>query len=135
MAFTEEEIAYIRSQPLARLGTVDGDGQPDVAPVGFDFDGTYFYVSGVGWEKTRKYRNVANGHTKVALVFDDLATVDPWAPRFVRVYGTADMVERTGYIGPGTYMRIKPETSWAGNLAGRPIGGSNGYTPPTRTRH
>jgi pyridoxamine 5'-phosphate oxidase family protein len=135
MTFSEEEIAYIKSQPLARLGTVDGDGQPDVAPVGYDFDGTYFYVGGVAWEKTRKFRNVATGHTKVALVFDDLASVDPWAPRFVRIYGTADMVERTGYIGTGTYMRIKPETSWAGNLAGRPYGGSHGYAPPTRTTH
>ena len=135
MAFSEQEVAYIRSQRLARLGTVDGDGQPDVAPVGFDFDGTYFYVGGVKWEKTRKFRNVVAGHTKVALVFDDLASVDPWAPRFVRVYGTAEMVERTGYIGHGTYMRIKPETSWAQNLAGKPFGGSNGFAPAVRTRH
>jgi pyridoxamine 5'-phosphate oxidase family protein len=135
MAFTEEEIAYIRSQHLVRLGTVDGDGQPDVAPVGFDFDGTYFYIGGVAWERTRKFRNVKDGHTKVALVWDDLASIDPWAPRFIRVYGTADFVERTGLIGTGTYMRIKAETSWAGNLAGKPSGGPHGFTPPTRTKH
>ena len=27
--FTEKEIAYIRSQPLGRIATVDQDGQPD----------------------------------------------------------------------------------------------------------
>jgi pyridoxamine 5'-phosphate oxidase family protein len=32
MSFTEEEIAYIRSQPLARLSTVDAEGQPEVTP-------------------------------------------------------------------------------------------------------
>ena len=46
MAFTEEEAAYLQSQPLARIATVGPDGQPDVAPVGFEFDGTYLYVGG-----------------------------------------------------------------------------------------
>ncbi|MFI0433659.1 MAG: pyridoxamine 5'-phosphate oxidase family protein, partial [Candidatus Nanopelagicales bacterium] len=43
MAFTDEEIAYIRSQPLARVATAAPDGQPDVVPVTFEFDGFYFY--------------------------------------------------------------------------------------------
>jgi Pyridoxamine 5'-phosphate oxidase len=30
MAFSDEEVAYLRSQPLARLATVNKDGQPDV---------------------------------------------------------------------------------------------------------
>jgi pyridoxamine 5'-phosphate oxidase family protein len=134
MAFSEEEIAYIQSQRLARLATVNGDGQPDVVPVGFDFDGTYFYVSGGAMKQTRKFRNVRDGRTKVALVIDDLASVQPWAPRFLRIYGTADLVERTGYVGAGTYMRIKPETSWSGNLDGESIGGGN-YRGPRRTAH
>jgi hypothetical protein len=29
MSFTDEEIAYLRSQPLVRLATVGPDGQPD----------------------------------------------------------------------------------------------------------
>jgi len=33
--FTEKEIAYIKSQPLARLATVGKDGQPDNVAVGF----------------------------------------------------------------------------------------------------
>jgi pyridoxamine 5'-phosphate oxidase family protein len=135
VAFNEEEISYIQSQRLARLATVDGDEQPDVSPVGFDFDGTYFYVGGAAPERTRKFRNVRSGHIKVALVVDDFAGSDPRSPRFVRVYGTADFVDdHTGYMGPGTYMRIKPETSWSGNLAGQPMDGGN-YTPPTRVTH
>jgi pyridoxamine 5'-phosphate oxidase family protein len=33
-SFTEEEIAYLGTQRLARIATVAGDGQPDVMPVG-----------------------------------------------------------------------------------------------------
>ncbi|HEX3546750.1 MAG TPA: pyridoxamine 5'-phosphate oxidase family protein [Mycobacterium sp.] len=33
MAFSDEEIDYLRSQPVARLATVNEDGQPDVVPV------------------------------------------------------------------------------------------------------
>jgi pyridoxamine 5'-phosphate oxidase family protein len=35
MSFTEEEIAYLRTQRLARIATVAADGQPDVMPVGY----------------------------------------------------------------------------------------------------
>ena len=72
VAFTEEETAYLKSQPLARIATVGEDEQPDVAPVGFEFDGTYFYVGGRAPEKTRKYLNVQAGHAKVALSWTTL---------------------------------------------------------------
>jgi hypothetical protein len=42
--FSDKEISYIKSQRLARIATASSELQPDVAPVGFDFDGTYFYV-------------------------------------------------------------------------------------------
>ena len=35
MSFTEEEIAYLRTQRLARIATVSADGQPDAMPVGY----------------------------------------------------------------------------------------------------
>jgi pyridoxamine 5'-phosphate oxidase family protein len=129
MAFNEEEIAYLGSQRLARLATVDAGGQPDVAPVGFEFDGTYFYIGGRAPEQTRKFRNVRDGNAKVALVVDDLESVDPWRPRGLRVFGTADFVERSSYAGPGTYMRIKPETSWSWSLGGGMRRTDHGVSP------
>jgi pyridoxamine 5'-phosphate oxidase family protein len=135
MAFTEEEVAYLKSQPLARIATVGPDGQPDVAPVGFEFDGTYFYVGGLAPERTRKFRNVRAGHAKVALVIDDLVSVNPWMPRFLRVYGTAELVERPGRFGPGMYMRITPDISWSSNLEGRPFGPDRPVGGPRRTVH
>lgn len=121
MSFSEEEIAYLRSQQLARIATVSADGQPDVAPVGFEFDGTYVYVGGLDPAKTRKFRNVRAGNTKVALVVDDLASADPWTPRYLRIYGEAELIERQGQFGPAAYMRITPDVSWSFNLEGLPF--------------
>jgi pyridoxamine 5'-phosphate oxidase family protein len=140
MSFTDQETTYLRSQPLGRLATTSEDGQPDVVPVGFDFDGTYFYISGYGDTlKTKRVRNVLNGNAQVAFVVDDLVSTDPWTPRFLRVYGTADIVERDGYAGRKEYLRITPTISWSWNLGGRSYAGEGGRdqfeTRVTRTVH
>lgn len=126
MSFTDEELAYLRSQPLARVATLSADGeQPDVVPLSFEFDGTYFWVGGVGASvlATRKFRNIQAGHRKVALVVDDLASFDPFVARGIRIYGeAADPVERVGVAGPGIYARITPTVSWSWNMAGEPVG-------------
>ncbi|TVZ06906.1 PPOX class F420-dependent oxidoreductase [Trebonia kvetii] len=122
MSFTEEEAAYIRSQPLARVATVSADGQPDVVPVGFEFDGTHFWIGGVDPGKTRRTSNIRAGNEKVALIIDDLASVSPWSPRFVRVYGTAELVDRETQFGVQPVMKITPTISWSANLDGRPLG-------------
>jgi pyridoxamine 5'-phosphate oxidase family protein len=121
--FSEKEAEYLKSQLLARISTVSPeDLQPDVSPVGFEFDGEYFYVGGIDLPKTRKYKNVLK-NKKVALVIDDLETVNPWAPRAVRIYGTADIVTRKGgYMNRAhsssssslpSYIRIRPLKKWS----------------------
>ncbi len=116
--FTEKEIAYLKSQRLARIATVAPDGQPDVAPVGFEYDGQYFYIGGHNPEHTRKYHNVDRGNHMVALVVDDLVSIQPWKARGIRIYGTADFVEREGRYGQERYMRITPHTSWSWGIEG-----------------
>jgi len=111
--FSEKEVAYLKSQLLARIATIDPDGQPDVAPVGFEFDGRYFYIGGHNPTNSRKYRNLRAGNDKVALVVDDLESIDPWKPRGVRIYGTADFIKQEGRFGHGVYMRITPRVSWS----------------------
>jgi pyridoxamine 5'-phosphate oxidase family protein len=125
MTFTDEEIAYMRSQPLARFATLSADGQPDVVPLAFEFDGECFWVGGTGpaVRATRKFRNVRSGSPQVALVVDDLVSLDPFIARGIRVYGRAEQpVERDGMVGPGTYMCIRPTISWSWNLEGEPAG-------------
>lgn len=116
--FTPKELAYIQSQPLARLATVAADGQPDAAAVGFRFDGQVFHVGGADLPATRKYKNIRGGQTKIALLIDDLVTTDPWNPRGLRVYGRAEIVEQTGMFGPGVYFCIVPLISWSWNIEG-----------------
>jgi len=119
--FSEKETEYLGSQRLARIATAsstDGSIQPDVAPVGFDFDGEYFYVGGMNLLKSTKYNNVQKNN-RVAIVIDDLKSVNPWEPRGVRIYGIADIVTRQGgYMAQtdhpsATYIRIKPLKKWS----------------------
>ena len=135
MSFTDEEVAYLRSQRLARLATVAPDGQPDVVPVGFEFDGTHLYVGGMAPARTRKFRNVQAGNSKVALVIDDLASVSPWSPRYLRIYGTAELVQRPGQFGPGPYLQITPSLSWSFNLDGRSFTHDRKVVPRRTVHH
>jgi pyridoxamine 5'-phosphate oxidase family protein len=125
MSFTDEEIAYLRSQPLARLATLGSEEQPDVMPVAFEFDGSGFWIGGPGEAvlRTRKFRNLSAGRVKVAFVVDDMPSFDPFVARGIRVYGEASgPVERTGMVGPGYYLHVTPTVSWSWNLAGEPAG-------------
>ncbi|MGA2790773.1 MAG: PPOX class F420-dependent oxidoreductase [Candidatus Bathyarchaeia archaeon] len=119
--FSKPEIDYMKTQRLCRFATVSPEGQPDVVPVSFEFDGAYFYVGSHSQDifpRTRKYKNVKNGRTQVALAIDDMLSIDPWRPRMVRVYGTVDIVEHNGIFGPGKYMRITPKVSWSMGIEG-----------------
>lgn len=121
MSFTEEESMYMRSQRLCRLATVASDGQPDVVPVGFDFDGTHLFIGGLDPARTKKFRNVREGNTKVAVAIDDLVSADPWTPRYLRIYGVAELIERAQQSGSAPSMRITPTLSWSWNLEGLPF--------------
>ena len=130
--FSEKEIQYLKAQRIARIATASvsspkeesGSIQPDVVPVGFDIDGEYLYIGGMNILKTTKYKNILKNN-KVAIVIDDLKSVDPWDPRGIRIYGTTDIVtrhvtlssERIQETAPrpqADYIRIKPEkkSSW-----------------------
>src|SRR4051794_19952537 len=113
-SFTEGEIAYLRSQMLARLATQQPNGTLQVSPVGFRYDeGTdRLVVGGYRMASTQKFRNVAaNG--RVALVVDDLASRDPWQVRCLEIRGTAearhDQDSPVPGGGDGAVISIRPE--------------------------
>ncbi len=112
--FSDEEIAYLRSQRLARLATVAADGQPTVDAVGFLFDGGRFVVGGHKLAASRKYRNIAAGNRRVALIVDDVQEEGgARAPHGIKVHGTAELVAGDGYRGAGDYIVVTPLVSWS----------------------
>jgi pyridoxamine 5'-phosphate oxidase family protein len=113
--FTQNEIEFLNTQRLARIATVSSDGQPDVAPVGYSYDGVHFKVGGRNPAVTLKHKNVAAGNTQVALVVDDLETTDPWKPRGIKVHGTAEVIEREGKT---PYLLITPISHWTWGIEG-----------------
>ena len=68
--------------------------------------------------ESTKYKNVLVNN-KVALVIDDLKTINPWDPRGIRIYGIADTVDRQGGHMSNTdhpqsrYIRIRPTKKWS----------------------
>ena len=115
--FSEAETNYLKTQRLARMATASKKGTPEVSPVGFEFDGKYFWIGThdqTMFSKTRRYRNIAGGNNRVSVVVDDLASVTPWRPRGIKVSGTAEVLEHDGIFGKGRYFRITPKAtvSW-----------------------
>ncbi|HXG30591.1 MAG TPA: PPOX class F420-dependent oxidoreductase [Thermodesulfobacteriota bacterium] len=118
--FSEKEVDFLRSQKLARVATVSKDIQPDVAVVSYELEGERFIIPSLDMEKTLKYKNVKGGNKRVALVIDDLESVNPWRPRGIKVHGTAEIVERDGRFGSGLYIEITPQRIWSWGIQ-RPL--------------
>jgi len=112
--FSEAERNFLKSQRLARIATASAKAIPEVSPVGFEFDGAYFWIGSHSqdiFHTTRRYRNIAAGNPNVSLVVDDLASVEPWRPRGIKVSGTAEVMQHKGIFGQGKYFRITPRVS------------------------
>jgi pyridoxamine 5'-phosphate oxidase family protein len=118
VTLTEAERAYLQSQPLARLATVDGGGAPQNNPVGvfLDEETGDIIIGGHAMGASRKFRNVQrNG--QVALVIDDLVSANPWTVRGLEIRGTAVALEDVDPPVPfmsREIIRITPTwvTSW-----------------------
>ncbi|HEX6358809.1 PPOX class F420-dependent oxidoreductase [Actinophytocola sp.] len=126
--FTDTEIEYLTSQPLGRFATVGKDGRPHVTPVGVFCDTDTLVIGCVAtMTATKKFRDVL-ANPDVAVVVDDLATVDPWAPRGIEIRGWAEALMDGGgevgrLLGAGfpfdeVYLRIHPRRIVAWGLDG-----------------
>jgi pyridoxamine 5'-phosphate oxidase family protein len=118
--FTPKELEYLQSQRLCRIATVNASGQPHVTPVAFRYDAETdtFDIGGHGGFNTRKKWRDAEQNPQVALVFDDIESVNPWKARGIEIRGTAELLLTGGEnIGPGfspQRFRITPKriVSW-----------------------
>lgn len=109
---TDSHLAYLASQRLGRLATVDPDGRPQNNPVSFRHNpaqGT-IDIGGRNMGRSRKFRNLAtNPH--VAFVVDDIASYQPWKVRCVEIRGTAEALTNQPAPIPGfstEIIRIHP---------------------------
>jgi len=96
--FASKEIEYLRNQPLGRLATVDGAGEPHVVPVSFRHNAVLdtIDVGGHSLSRCKKFRDMArNG--RAALVVDDVPP--PWRTRGVEVCGRAEALAEDGQQG------------------------------------
>ena len=108
------EADYLKTQRIARLASVSPRGQPEVSPVGFEWDGKDFYVGTHDprfFAHSQRVKNITRGNSHVSLVVDDLVSVNPWKVRGVKVLGDAKIVGHTGMFGKGKYLRITPRVS------------------------
>ena len=104
--FTEAELDYLTGgRQLARIATVGADGTPHVVPVGFIYNAARdaIDVGGRDLQRTKKYLDVERTG-RVAIVIDDLESVDPWRPRSVEVRGRGEAIAL-----PTPLIRIHPE--------------------------
>jgi pyridoxamine 5'-phosphate oxidase family protein len=112
MSFSNAELAYLATQRLGRLATMQPDGTLQVNPVGFRYNpgsGT-IDIGGFNMASSRKFRNVAD-NGRVAFVVDDIASVDPWRVRCVEIRGHAEAIDAPADSAApvaGAIIRIQP---------------------------
>jgi pyridoxamine 5'-phosphate oxidase family protein len=140
MAFTGAELDYLASQRLGRIATAQPDGTLQVSPVGFRYNSktNTIDIAGHGMVRSRKFRNVAaNG--RVAFVVDDVASVQPWRPRFLEIRGYAEAIAEptdSAYATDapagfdGAIIRIHPQRLISGGLDDP--GGAQSFTSNAR---
>ncbi|MEU0842153.1 PPOX class F420-dependent oxidoreductase [Streptomyces sp. NPDC005962] len=103
--FTDADRAYLHSQHLGRMATVDPGGQPQANPVVYFLqDDDTILIGGLRMGTSKKWRNL-QANPKIALVIDDIVSVTPWKVRFIEIRGTAELL-----VGPHDLgARFSPE--------------------------
>jgi len=109
--FTDPELEYLATQRLARLATASSAGEPDVSAVGFGVEGNAIVSGGMDITKTVRYRHLGE-NPRATIVIDDLASVEPWRPRGIKVRGRAVIEDDSGRLR----IRITPEVIWSWGL-------------------
>ena len=83
-----------------------------MAPVVFEVDGDDIVTAGFDITHTVRFRNIQS-NPRVSVVVDDLASIEPWSPRGIKVTGKA-VIEM---VDGSPRFRISPTViiSWAIN--------------------
>jgi hypothetical protein len=82
--------------------------------VAFEYHGKYFYVGSHDQSnllQDLKVPRTSRTEMRVSLVIEYLHLVDPWRPCGIKVRGAAEVIERDGMFGKGSYLRISPQVT------------------------
>lgn len=128
MALTPEQVAYLESQTLGRLATVDSRGAPQNNPVVFQYNTelSTIDIGGYNLGTSRKFRNLAH-NPRIAFVVDDIASYQPWRVRCLEIRGHAETLTGQPPLRPGfsgELIRIQPDRVIAFGVDG------DGAAPP-----
>ncbi|MGI8485968.1 MAG: PPOX class F420-dependent oxidoreductase [Thermomicrobiales bacterium] len=124
---TKAELEYVQSQGIARLGTVNRRGEPQVKAVGFQYNAELdtIDIRGMGMATSQKFRNIAS-NSKVSFLVDDVTPNGE--PGFIEIRGDAQaLVEGgqgphptvPGLTLPPAMIRIFPTRIVAWDSSGR----------------
>lgn len=129
--FTPAEIDYLKSQRLCRIATVGSNSQPHITPVGFRYntETDTFDIAGYGGFATRKKWRDVEQNPQVAIVIDDIASVDPWIVRGIEIRGTVETMATGGdTVLPGAdpeMFHITPQRIVSWGIEGHAYGPPN----------
>lgn len=112
--FTANEVAYLNGQTLGRIATQQPDGTLQNSPVVYAYNAAMSTIDIYGHRmaKSRKFLNITD-NGRVAFVVDDLASTNPWQPRFLEIRGWAEAITVENAadkhpLGDGPFIRIHP---------------------------
>lgn len=110
--FTDGELAYLDSQRLGRLATVQPDGTLQNNPVGFYHNAALETIDMARRDmaNSQKFKNVTRS-PKVAFVVDDIASINPWRVRCLEIRGRAEAVvdpTDSAVPFPSAIIRVHP---------------------------
>jgi pyridoxamine 5'-phosphate oxidase family protein len=136
VTFTPGEMAYIASQRLGRLATIQPGGDPQINPVSCYYNpaaGT-IDIGGHNMAASRKYRNVEHNH-RAAVVIDDMTPGSPPRIRCLEIRGHAQAIpdpEDTTARTAGAIIRIYPRRviSWGIDPPDLALGARDVTLPP-----
>ena len=92
--FSPNELAFLQTQRLCRIATVNMGGQPHVTPVAFRYnaDTDTFDIGGHGgFTKRKKWRD-AEQNPQVAIVMDEIVSFNPWKVCGIEIRGTVELL-------------------------------------------
>jgi pyridoxamine 5'-phosphate oxidase family protein len=107
---TNAELAYLATQRLGRLATIQPNGTLQISPVGFRINRALgvLDIGGMNMAASQKFRNIANDD-RVSLCVDDIAGVNPWRVRCVEIRGRGEaLLEPTQPAIDGPIIRVHP---------------------------